>query len=147
MRSKLFFLLALLLFAICTLYACTATHSMIRKHPESLEGITLCTECHSGSLGAMNHRATDFYKKHGIYSGISAQACVICHQESFCSDCHSRKEGNKPSAKFFTDAPERTLPHRGDYLSQHRIDGRINPVLCAKCHGRQNNQGCTSCHR
>ena len=146
MRSKLFLIMALPLL-LCTLYACANINSMVRKHPESIEGITLCSECHSGAIGAMNHQATDFYKKHGLYSGSTSQACIVCHQESFCSDCHSHKEGIKPSEKLLEYSPERNLPHRGDYLSQHRIDGRVNPVSCAKCHGRQNNERCASCHK
>jgi hypothetical protein len=39
------------------------------------------------------------------------------------------------------------LPHRGDYLNQHMIDGRINPALCARCHGRTDNQRCRACHK
>ena len=35
----------------------------------------------------------------------------------------------------------------GDYLSRHRIEGRIDPVSCLKCHGRQNNERCKLCHR
>jgi hypothetical protein len=32
-------------------------------------------------------------------------------------------------------------------MSQHKIDGRVNPVSCVKCHGRQNNVRCASCHK
>jgi len=146
MRSKQYIFMGLAL-VLCTLYACANTDSIIRKHPETLEGITACSECHESTLGAMNHQATDFYKRHGSFSTNNPQVCATCHQQSFCSDCHSHKEGIKPSEKFFIDAPERNLPHRGDYLTQHRIDGRVNPVACAKCHGRQNNERCAACHR
>jgi len=132
--------------ALCVLYACANTNSVARIHPEAVTGLPNCTECHSDSLGSMNHQAVDFYKKHRFYAGNSRQACATCHQESFCSDCHTRKDEIKPSDKF-ADSPERSLPHRGDYLSQHKIDGRINPASCVKCHGRQNNERCVSCHR
>jgi hypothetical protein len=26
------------------------------------------------------------------------------------------------------------MPHTGDYLSRHRIDGRLDPVSCRRCH-------------
>jgi hypothetical protein len=39
------------------------------------------------------------------------------------------------------------MPHRGDYITQHQIDGRINPAPCFRCHGRRNNERCAECHR
>jgi hypothetical protein len=132
------------------LYACANTTSLPRVHPEDVrkQGSAMpdCTACHSDSWGALNHRAPDFYSKHRIYAGTARQVCSSCHQESFCSDCHGNKSEIKPSA-LFSDAPDRNLPHRGDYFSQHKIDGRVNPVSCVKCHGRQNNVRCASCHK
>lgn len=144
MKNKISIMLILL--ALCFLHACANTSSVARIHPEAVKGLVNCTECHSDSWGAMNHQAADFYKKHRFYAGTSRQACAACHQESFCIDCHAHKEEIKPSDKF-ADSPERSLPHRGDYLSQHKIDGRVNPASCVKCHGRQNNERCVSCHR
>lgn len=144
MKNKISIMLILL--ALCFLHACANTSSVARIHPEAVKGLVDCTECHSDSWGAMNHQAVDFYKKHRFYAGTSRQACAACHQESFCIDCHAHKEEIKPSDKF-ADSPERSLPHRGDYLSQHKIDGRVNPASCVKCHGRQNNERCVSCHR
>lgn len=131
---------------LSVLYACANTSSIARIHPEAVTGFPNCSECHSDSLAAMNHQESDFFKKHGFFAGSSRQTCAACHQESFCSDCHAHKEEIKPSDKF-ADSPERNLPHRGNYLSQHKIDGKINPVSCVKCHGRQNNERCASCHR
>lgn len=145
-RVKNKFLLLLVLSALSVLYACANTSSVAVVHPEAVKGIPDCTECHTDLYGAMNHKSMDFIKKHGFYASNSRQACAACHQESFCADCHTRKEEIKPSDKF-ADSPERILPHRGDYLTQHRIDGRIDPASCVKCHGRQNNERCASCHR
>jgi hypothetical protein len=141
-------IMSILLLMMSLLYACANTTSLPRTHPEdvSRQGIPDCTACHSDSWGAMNHRAPDFMAKHRFFAASSRQACNSCHHESFCTDCHSHKEEIKPSDRF-TDSPERTLPHRGDYLSQHKIDGRVNPVSCVKCHGRQNNERCASCHK
>lgn len=145
MKNKIGILSMLLLMGL--LYACANTSSLPRVHPEDVgTSMPNCTECHTDSWAALNHKAPDFYAKHRFYAASSRQACNTCHQESFCSDCHANKEEIKPSAKF-TDEPGRNLPHRGDYLSQHKIDGRINPVSCVKCHGRQNNERCVSCHR
>lgn len=128
------------------LYACANTGSVARVHPEAVTGIPNCTECHTDSWGLLNHQAVDFNKKHGLFASNTRQACAACHQESFCSDCHAHRDEIKPADKF-ADSPERMFPHRGDYLSQHKIDGRINPASCVKCHGRQNNERCATCHR
>ncbi|HIJ87162.1 MAG TPA: cytochrome C [Desulfuromonadales bacterium] len=128
------------------LYACAGTTSLPRTHPELLSQSPNCTECHTDSWGALNHRAPDFMSKHRFYAASTRQTCNSCHHESFCTDCHANKEDIKPSDKF-SDAPERSLPHRGDYMTQHRIDGKVNPVSCVKCHGRTNNVRCASCHK
>jgi hypothetical protein len=52
----------------------------------------------------------------------------------------------KPATKF-GDRPDRMVPHRGDYMTQHRIDGKLDPASCYKCHGRGNNKICLNCHR
>jgi len=143
-NSKILLMIMVPLMA-CALYACANTSSVARIHPEEVKGLPTCAECHTDSWGALNHKAPDFMLKHKIYAG-SKYACASCHQESFCADCHAHKEEIKPSSKF-SDSPERNLPHRGDYLSQHKIDGKINPASCFVCHGRQNNEGCKSCHR
>ncbi|MFA7403323.1 MAG: hypothetical protein WC007_04980 [Pelobacteraceae bacterium] len=149
MKNKIV-IMSILLLMMSLLYACANTNSLPRTHPEDVrkQGISRpnCSECHTDLWAALNHRAPDFMAKHRFYAVSSRQACNSCHHESFCTDCHTHKEEIKPSAKF-SDAPERSLPHRGDYLSQHKIDGRVNPVSCVKCHGRQNNERCASCHR
>ena|SRR6185369_6769722 len=142
--------MSVLLLMISLLYACANTNSLPRTHPVDVrqEGASMpdCSSCHTDSWSALNHSAPNFYSKHGFYAGTDRQVCNSCHHESFCSDCHTRKDEIKPSDKY-ADSPERNLPHRGDYLSQHKIDGRVNPVSCVKCHGRQNNERCASCHR
>ncbi len=145
MKSKLLIIVTMPMI-LFFLYACANTKSVAVVHPEAVSGKPDCSECHTDLYASMNHKALDFYKKHGLYAGSYRQACAACHQEGFCSDCHANKEEIVPGAKF-ADSPERMLPHRGDYLGQHKIDGRIDPASCAKCHGRQNNQRCASCHK
>ncbi|MBT0665474.1 cytochrome C [Geobacter pelophilus] len=144
MRNGRFILLVVLSLLASLLYAC-ASPSIARKHPEAVKGMPDCNECHSDSWGAMNHKAVDFYAKHKFYAS-QPNVCMGCHTQAFCSDCHAHKEEIKPSDKY-KDNPARALPHRGDYLSQHKIDGRMNPASCVKCHGRQNNERCITCHR
>jgi hypothetical protein len=127
------------------LYACAHTASTANWHPVEVTGPPMCSDCHQDGRAALNHTA-DFPTRHRFYAQQQSQSCAVCHKESFCSDCHAHKEELKPSDKY-KDSPERSLPHRGDYLNQHKIDGRINPASCMRCHGRSNNERCKVCHK
>jgi hypothetical protein len=141
---KIAFLIILPVLAV-VLVACAHTQSMTLKHPTEVEGMPICRDCHTDYRAAMDHSA-DFYTRHRFYALQNKQACSVCHSESFCSDCHAHKEELKPSDKY-KDSPQRAMPHRGDYINQHKIDGRVNPASCFPCHGRQNNERCQVCHR
>ena len=125
--------------------ACATTPSLPPKHPMEVEGMPLCSECHTDWRANLDHRQ-DYISRHRFYASQQARTCELCHLRSFCADCHANKEELKPSDKF-KDTPERTMPHRGDYISQHMIDGKLNPASCFPCHGRQNNERCKVCHR
>jgi hypothetical protein len=138
-------ILGLLALSGTLLFSCAVHQSVATKHPVEIQGMPQCSECHSDWKAALDHRS-DYINTHKFYASQQQQACAVCHEESFCADCHAHKEEIKPSDKF-KDAPERALPHRGDYLNQHKIDGRLNPASCVPCHGRQNNERCMVCHR
>lgn len=138
---RLLFLSTILLGVV----ACSTQKSIVAVHPEKVSGSPNCSECHTDSYGKLNHQ-NDFYARHKYFAAQNRQVCAACHQENFCNDCHTRREEIKPSDKY-KDSPERALPHRGDYLFQHRIDGKINPASCVKCHGRTNNERCVTCHK
>jgi len=127
------------------LYACAHTASRAMQHPVEVSVAPMCSDCHQDGKTALNH-TSDFLTRHRFFAQQQSQTCTVCHKESFCSDCHAHKDELKPSDKY-KDSPERALPHRGDYLSQHKIDGRIDPVSCMKCHGRSNNERCRVCHK
>ena len=134
------------LFVLILLVACANQASLKSKHPVELKGMVDCGQCHKNQWGALNHKTDDYSRRHKFYAEQQKQACSVCHRESFCTDCHAYREEIKPSDKY-KSSPERTLPHRGDYLSRHRIEGRVDPISCLKCHGRQNNERCKLCHR
>ncbi len=139
---KMFLLMALV--PILGMYACAHTASYATSHPVEITGFPICSDCHTDWRAAMDH-TSDYAERHRFYAGQHSGACIICHKESFCSDCHAHREELKPSDKY-PDSPERTMPHRGDYLNQHKIDGQIDPASCMKCHGRSNNERCAQCH-
>lgn len=122
------------------------------SHPIALAAMPTCTECHPDETGVslkpiatFNHSA-DFFTNHRFYAPQTYRLCNACHKVSFCADCHAYKDELKPSEKY-SGSPERWLPHRGDYLFQHRIDGKVDPARCYRCHGMQNNRSCKRCHK
>lgn len=143
--------------ALCLLLGCSAlsqSPSVPPKHPEDVSGSQRvdCLECHSDvSAGALKpynsfRHSTVFIGNHGIYSRQGQNLCSSCHGASFCQGCHARKEELKPGTRM-GDRPGMTLPHRGDYIVLHRMDGRIDPGSCFPCHGNRNSASCRPCHR
>lgn len=138
-------LLFILMVLIPVVYACAPEKSISKSHPAEVTAPAICGVCHEDGRNALDH-SSDFITRHKFYAVQQQNTCNMCHKESFCSDCHASKEELKPSDKYL-DSPERSLPHRGDYLTQHQIDGKINPAPCFRCHGRNNNGRCLTCHR
>jgi len=121
-------------------------------HPEDVSGGPAdCLECHDNETGpALKPYATfvhtaAFLRQHGFYSSQNQDLCTSCHKVSFCQDCHATDDELRPSVKS-GNRPDRTFPHRGDYIIQHRIDGRLDPGSCVSCHARRNSSTCLSCH-
>jgi hypothetical protein len=128
--------------------------SFAATHPEGLgAGRPMCSDCHSTdvSKGALkpyasfDHTGT-FVKDHKYQANQDANTCAACHATSFCTDCHGGKVPMKPALKL-SDRPDRDTPHRGDYLTMHKMDGKMDPSSCYTCHGRANNDKCRACHR
>lgn len=143
--------------ALCLLAGCSVlsqTASVPAKHPEDVSGTQRveCRECHSDvSTGALKpydsfRHSPVFIRYHGMYSRQGQNLCSSCHGPAFCQGCHARKEELKPSTRM-GDRPGMTLPHRGDYIVLHRLDGRIDPGSCFRCHGNKNDAACRACHR
>jgi hypothetical protein len=139
------FALALLLAAAAGFSACAGTASITRPHPEEISGLPRCSECHENAYAGLDHDA-GYGRSHRFPAARQPLLCTSCHRQSFCADCHANREELKPSDKF-QDAPGRAIPHRGDYLTRHRVDGRLNPASCFGCHGRKNDWRCKECHR
>lgn len=111
---------------------------------------SVCTDCHDSQdetfvWEQFNHTVY-FAGQHKLQANQHEQVCSKCHQRNFCSNCHSTRVELKPSLKDQSET-FRTMPHRGDYLTRHRIDGRIDPTSCFRCHGNPKTVvTCSKCH-
>jgi len=153
--KKIFSPLAVLIICLAVLAACSTMNNSFQlpnnhPSPDDLgEQPKVCTNCHDargdipferfvhGPTWGENHRQA-------AYQG--ERVCALCHQTSFCNDCHATRVELKPSLRHQTDNIRR-MPHRGDYLSRHRIDGRVDPTSCFRCHGNPKAAAtCVTCH-
>lgn len=111
-----------------------------------------CAECHEdqqkGTLKAFDafSHSPGFVKNHRFYASSDERLCSTCHKSSFCNDCHTNQVEMKPSIKY-GNRPDRDMPHRGNFFTLHKIEGKLDPASCYRCHGRANNERCITCHR
>jgi len=127
--------------------------SMKTTHPEKLSpGRPICSECHDADMKGLlkPYQVIDhtplFVRDHKAAAAREEMVCYVCHAQAFCTDCHTNKREIKPSTKL-GDRPDRELVHRGDYMTRHKVEGKIDPVSCYRCHGRSNNGLCQACHK
>ncbi|PKN12783.1 MAG: cytochrome C [Deltaproteobacteria bacterium HGW-Deltaproteobacteria-4] len=135
------------------LYACSSSNYLPAQHPADV-GLShirpICVDCHESrsdklAYADFNHTPT-FATTHRSVASRSAQVCAMCHQQSFCNECHATGIELKPSLKNQSET-FRGMPHRGDYQSRHVIDGRLDPTSCYRCHGNPKaSETCRPCH-
>lgn len=147
----------LILLSICLLAAACASlktsYETYAKHPsaEDLgEQPKVCTDCHDarGEHVAFERyvHTADWGLNHRAQAYQGEAICAMCHETSFCNDCHATGIELKPSLKNQTET-YRPMQHRGDYLSRHPIDGRVDPTSCFRCHGNPKSaETCVRCH-
>ena len=144
----------LLFLAVATLLACAGMQGGFApplQHPlEEGENYRICTDCHDAQDETFPYRrfvhTTSFSANHRQVAYQGQQACFMCHAQSYCNDCHGVWVELKPSIKNQTDN-RRWFPHRGDYITRHVIDARIDPTPCYRCHGNPSTaRTCRKCH-
>jgi len=85
-----------------------------------------------------------FFERHGLRAASGEEeSCSVCHDQSFCGDCHAQTMTVRPSLRFPERVGDRSFVHEGDWLSRHVIEARVGDTGCAKCHGTS---FCASCH-
>lgn len=139
------------------LAACSAlkgSHQIPAAHPEELpKGRAVCSaeSCHGRAnedflYARFDHSPSFAEGGHRTEARQQGKVCAMCHEQSFCTTCHVTASELKPSERDATGT-YRLYPHRGDYLSRHRIDGRVNPMSCFQCHGNpKSSKACAACH-
>lgn len=146
-----------LILLLLSLAACAALDNGLEIPLRHLSAVDLdgqdpkmCTDCHDArgekiAFGSFNHNST-WTQTHRQRAYQNEAICSMCHQTSFCNDCHATRVELKPSEKN-PDKTSLNMPHRGDYLSRHRIDGRIDPTSCRRCHSNpKTSRTCAPCH-
>lgn len=149
-----YFMIAFFLGALAILglpYALALSTNLPAKHPlKEGENLRTCTYCHEADesfpFARYNHGLL-FGQKHGAPARSNSAVCLMCHDKKQCNTCHHQHAGLKPELKMHGD-PRPQSPHRGDYLTRHRIDGRLNPARCLHCHKRpKTSKSCRACHK
>ena len=145
-----------LVLSLALVSACVSMQRSARlmaKHPDVADlgnRPPMCTECHDRRgktfvAEQFNHTAS-FGENHKQPASRHEEVCAMCHKNSFCSDCHGSRIELKPSLRNPADTFRR-MPHRGDYLARHRIDGRVDPTSCSRCHRNpKTSETCAKCH-
>lgn len=156
MSDKKTFLILLTVILVVVLGACASLDRGFNFTGQHMSAEDLgmstktCTDCHDAGdenlpYGRFVHDPY-FADNHRQEAYQYAQVCGVCHQTSFCNDCHATRVELRPSLKNQTET-DRRMPHRGDYLTRHRIDGKIDPTSCFRCHGNPKTaKTCVPCH-
>ena len=92
-----------------------------------------CTTCHPPGFSARpaSHTTGNWRTEHGKAALAHRQPCSMCHETSFCNNCHGLQ-----------------MPHPADWVKGnpgHSTVGANNRALCARCH-TQKPDLCSMCH-
>lgn len=107
-----------------------------------------CQQCHERLVDRPDRPLTIFdhgnswMQRHGSAAKGGATVCGHCHQESTCAECHSRNAPMVPSL-LRLDKVGNAQHHRGDFMSRHAIEAKLDGNSCTTCHAQST---CNSCH-
>ncbi len=90
-----------------------------------------CRVCHPTTIPRPADHPREFVRKHGTAWRSQPGRCRMCHEDSSCVDCHSR----------------RPRDHTVGFIRRrHGITAQANPDKCAACHGPPPGDVCGRCH-
>lgn len=138
---------------------------------------SFCLDCHQGggidpSLSTQNYRRdyvpkshrTNWLEIHPLKSIDNPQSCYRCHDQKYCSQCHSKFR--RTDLQFLSHRQQFSNINLTNVGPQHAIfaqNGTYNTALCQTCHpgglvpvhiwssdhaieARRNLQSCQTCH-
>lgn len=122
--------------------AMTEETKLFEEHKENIRRGNLCLSCHDlEEIKELTHSSAwiTVHKSVAIQKG---SACLKCHSQDFCADCHSLRQGLKVSEKNFSDL-QVSDPHRGEWKTIHVAEAKVDPSRCYRCHTKN---FCIECH-
>ena len=121
---------------------CTSCHAHQKAFAEAR-----CMPCH---VDLKEYKPETAFKHegnwlaiHGQLAHTSGETCAQCHDQTYCTGCHSPATAAAKLEKIFPERVDRAFIHRGDYVSRHMVDAGANPASCRTCHGTP---FCDACH-
>lgn len=118
-----------------------------------------CLDCHQGGLlngtnlekenfGRDSHpksHRSDFISIHPIQAQNNQQQCYRCHDQKYCTACHSRFPKGSLKIKSHNPAgPDHQSYTATNWRSEHTEEARRNLQSCAVCHPE--GDVCIQCH-
>ncbi len=106
-----------------------------------------CLKCHQDRSFAKEVPKTflrhdlSFLRRHGEAATRQSAVCAQCHSQTDCADCHDQGQPLGTAARR-PDAVDRGVIHRGDFLSRHGMEARLEPTRCVTCHTTSSCEGC-----
>jgi len=140
------------------LVAQRANNNCADCHPQSF-----CLDCHKGGNVDVDLQKTlsrrgeympkthspDFISTHAIKAHDDPQSCYRCHEQTFCSDCHTRQIGqNRAFMTLQAHKPVFLSPGVLDptWISFHQTEAKRNLKSCQGCHPQKTDCSNFSCH-
>ncbi len=108
-----------------------------------------CTRCHTDlsryplkPVADFSHEG-NFVKEHPRAARASSETCALCHDQTFCADCHAATTHPRVEIKF-PEKVDSDFIHRDDFLGHHQLDAQSDPAMCKRCHS---DSFCVTCHQ
>ncbi len=111
-----------------------------------------CDLCHkAGSLRNTDTKALwkyldhsgDWLHRHGSQARGTDQTCAHCHKVETCAECHSRSNVPMRPSQLRLNQPDSMAHHRGDWISRHPMEAKLDSKSCQVCHQLSS---CKACH-
>jgi len=126
------------------------------KNCEQCHAQKFCLDCHSGggtgddpavensgrNYKPKSHRG-DWIDEHAIKSVDNPQSCKRCHEQKYCTECHSRFPGGDLRIK--SHRPLGSSSQQYLWTTNHATEARRNLQSCQACHPE--GDVCITCHR